>query len=108
MTYWPFRDLVRSWLGVLADEPEMRVRVALRRRIERLFGDRAPEHYPYLAAMLGLTLEPDAQERLAELSPEALQYRTFEVVRHWLQRLAQDGPVAVSLEDLHWSDDVYG
>ena len=81
MTYWPFRDLVRSWLGVLADEPEMRVRVALRRNVERLFGDRAAELYPYLAAMLGLTLEPDDQTRLGELSPEALQYRTFEVVR---------------------------
>ena len=104
MTYWPFRDLVRSWLGVLADEPEMRVRVALRRNVERLFGDRAPELTPYLAAMLGLALEPDAQARLGELSPEALQYRTFEVVRHWLQRLAEDGPVAVALEDLHWAD----
>ena len=104
MTYWPFRDLVRSWIGVAADEPEMRVRVALRRGIERLFGDRASEHYPYLAAMLGLSLEPDAQGRVAELSPEALQYRTFEVVRHWLQRLAEDGPVAVALEDLHWAD----
>src|SRR4029453_18181097 len=31
MTYWPFRDLVRTWLGVTADEPEMRVRVTLRR-----------------------------------------------------------------------------
>jgi class 3 adenylate cyclase len=104
MTYWPFRDLVRSWVGVAADEPEMRVRIALRRGIERLFGDRTSEHYPYLAAMLGLSLEPDAQARIAELSPEALQYRTFEVVRHWLQRLAEDGPVAVALEDLHWAD----
>ncbi len=104
MTYWPFRDLIRSWLGVLADEPEMRVRVALRRNVERLFGDRAPELTPYLAAVLGLALEPDAQARLGELSPEALQYRTFEVVRHWLQRLAEDGPVAVALEDLHWAD----
>ena len=104
MTYWPFRDLVRSWLGVLADEPEMRVRITLRRNVERLFGDRTPELYPYLAAMLGLTLEPDDQARLGELSPEALQYRTFEVVRHWLQRLAEDGPVAVALEDLHWAD----
>ena len=82
----------------------MRVRVALRRNVERLFGDRAPELTPYLAAMLGLALEPDAQARLGELSPEALQYRTFEVVRHWLQRLAEDGPVAVALEDLHWAD----
>jgi ABC-type oligopeptide transport system substrate-binding subunit/class 3 adenylate cyclase len=104
MTYWPFRDLVRSWLGVLADEPEMRVRVTLRRQVERLFADRTPEIYPYLAAMLGLALEPEAQARVAELSPEALQYRTFEVVRHWLQRLAEDGPVAVALEDLHWAD----
>ena len=72
--------------------------------VERLFGDRAGELTPYLAALLGLTLEPDDQARLVELSPEALQYRTFEVVRHWLLRLAEDGPVAVALEDLHWAD----
>jgi ABC-type oligopeptide transport system substrate-binding subunit/class 3 adenylate cyclase len=104
MTYWPFRDLVRTWLGVTADEPEMRVRIALRRNVERLFGDRSAEIHPYLAAMLGLTLEQDGQERVGGLSPEALQYRTFEVVRHLLQRLAEDGPVAVALEDLHWAD----
>ncbi|MEA2368632.1 MAG: oligopeptide transport system substrate-binding protein, partial [Thermoleophilaceae bacterium] len=48
--------------------------------------------------------EPDAQARLAELSPEALQYRTFEVVSTLLSRLAEDGPVFVLLEDLHWAD----
>ena len=38
MPYWPFRDLLRGWIGVLADEPELRVRVALRRMVDRLFG----------------------------------------------------------------------
>jgi ABC-type oligopeptide transport system substrate-binding subunit/class 3 adenylate cyclase len=104
MPYWPFRDLLRSWLGVLADEPELRVRVALRRSLDGLFGARVLEVYPYLGAMLGLTLEPEAGERLAELSPEALQYRTFAVVRELLGRLAADGPVVVVLEDLHWAD----
>jgi ABC-type oligopeptide transport system substrate-binding subunit len=104
MPYWPFRDLLRGWIGVLADEPELRARVALRRNLDRLFGDRVLEVYPYLGAMLGLTLEPDAQDRLGELSPEALQYRTFEVVRTLFARLAEDGPVAVALEDLHWAD----
>ncbi|HEX6331721.1 MAG TPA: ABC transporter substrate-binding protein [Actinomycetota bacterium] len=104
MPYWPFRDLVRSWLGVLADEPDLRVRVALRRRLERLFGDRVLEIYPYLGALLGLALEPEAQARLDELSPEALQYRTFEVVRLLGGRLADDGPVAMAIEDLHWAD----
>jgi ABC-type transport system substrate-binding protein len=104
MPYWPFRDLLRSWLGVLADEPELRVRVALRRNLDRLFSSGVLEVYPYLGAMLGITLEAEAQDRLGELSPEALQYRTFEVVRTLFARLTQDGPVALALEDLHWAD----
>ena len=104
LPYWPYRDLVREWLGAGADDPELRVRIALRRNVERLFADRADEVYPYLGAMLGLALEPAAEARLAELSPEALQYRTFEVVAWLLRRLAEDGPVVVAIEDLHWAD----
>ena len=104
MTYWPFRDLLRAWLGVLADEPELRIRVALRRSLDALFGTRVLEVYPYLGAMLGISLEPEAEARLAELSPEALQYRTFAVVRELMVRLAEDGPVVLVLEDLHWAD----
>src|SRR5437868_3924706 len=104
LPYWPFRDLLRDWLGVGADEPELRVRVALRRRVEGLFPQRAAELYPYLGSLLGLTLEADAVARLAELSPEALQYRTFEVVEELFRRLAEDRPVAVAIEDLHWAD----
>ncbi len=104
MPYWPYRDLVREWLGAGEDDPELRVRVALRRAVERLFGDRTMEVYPYLGAMLGLALEPEAATRLAELSPEALQYRTFEVIGDLLSRLADDGPAVVAIEDLHWAD----
>jgi ABC-type oligopeptide transport system substrate-binding subunit/class 3 adenylate cyclase len=104
LPYWPFRDLFREWLGTGPDQPELRVRVALRRRIESLFGDRVLEFYPYLGAMLGLSLEPDAAARLAQLSPEALQYRTFEVTRTLFERLASDRPVAVAIDDLHWAD----
>lgn len=102
--YWPFRDLLRSWLGVGDDEPELRVRVALRRQVDRLTGLHPDELVPYLSALLGLSPAPGEAERLEELSPEALQYRTFEVVRATLRRLAEDGPVAVALEDLHWAD----
>lgn len=104
LPYWPYRDLLREWLGVGAHEPELRTRIALRRQLERLFRDRLIEIYPYLAAMLGLTLEPDAAAHVANLSPEALQYRTFEVVRTLLKGLAQDGPLVVAIEDLHWAD----
>jgi class 3 adenylate cyclase len=104
LPYWPFRDLVRGWLGASLDQPELKVRVSLRRAIDGLFGDRAMEIYPYLGAMLGVALEPEAAGRLAELSPEALQYRTFEVMGALIARLAQDRPVIVAIEDLHWAD----
>jgi len=104
LPYWPYRDLLRDWLGSGLDEPELRVRLALRRSLDRLFGERAPEIYPYLGATLGLALEADASSRLAELSPEALQYRTFEVVGSLFERLAGDGPVIVAIDDLHWAD----
>src|SRR5207302_4459024 len=77
---------------------------ALKRAAERAFGDRAAETAPYLAAMLDLVLEAPDAARVSELSPEALQYRTFEVVRSLLGRLAADGPVVAALEDLHWAD----
>jgi ABC-type oligopeptide transport system substrate-binding subunit/class 3 adenylate cyclase len=104
LPYWPFRDLLRDWLGVGPDDPELRVRLALRRAIERVFEDRAPEIYRYLGSMLGLALESEARAKLSQLSPEALQYRTFEVVRHLLERLAEKGPVVAVIEDLHWGD----
>ncbi len=104
LPYWPFRDLLRSWLGAAIDEPALRVRVTLHRQVERLFGERSLEIEPYLGSLLGLPLEPEVAARVQELSPEALQYRTFEVVRHLLTRLAEDGPVVVALEDLHWAD----
>ncbi len=104
MPYWPFRELLRDWLGLSVDDPELRARLLLRRAVNRVAADRGDELYPYLGSLLGLTLEPDAAARLAELSPEALQYRTFEVMQELLHRLASERPVIVAIEDVHWID----
>jgi ABC-type transport system substrate-binding protein/class 3 adenylate cyclase len=104
LPYWPFRELLREWLGLTLDDAELRARVSLRREVRRLFGERELEIYPYLGWLLGLGLEPELEERLAQLSPEALRYRTFEVVATLVRRLAESGPVVVAIEDLHWAD----
>jgi len=104
MPYWPFRDLLRDWLGLALDEPELRTRLTLRRSLERAAGVDAAELLPYLSLLLGLTPDPEWRDRIGELSPEALQYRTFEIVGALLAHLASTGPVVVSIEDLHWVD----
>jgi ABC-type oligopeptide transport system substrate-binding subunit/class 3 adenylate cyclase len=105
LPYWPICDLLRGdWIGAGADEPELRVRVGLRRRLEQLFGSNADEFYPYLGDLLEVALEREAAARTAELSPEALQWRSFEVVGQLFARLAEDGPLVLAFEDLHWAD----
>ena len=105
LPYWPFRDLLRGeWIGAGADEPELRVRVGLRRRLEQLFEEQADELYPYLGGLLEVALEHEAAARTSELSPEALQWRTFEVVGQLFARLAESTPLVLALEDLHWAD----
>ena len=105
LPYWPFRDLLRGeWIGAGVDEPELRVRVGLRRRLEQLFANEADELYPYLGGMLDVSLEREAAARTAQLSPEALQWRTFEVVGQLFARLAEDAPLVLAIEDLHWAD----
>ncbi len=105
LPYYPVRDLLRGeWIGAGADEPELRVRVGLRRRLEQLFGADADEFYPYLGGLLEVALEREAAARTAPLSPEALQWRTFEVVGQLFARLAEEGPLVLAFEDLHWAD----
>lgn len=104
LPYWPYRDLLRNWLEVSATDPEIRVRVKLRRKTEESFPGRALEFYPYLGTILGLNLEPDAANRLSSLSPESLQYRTFEVLTELLGQISAERPLVISLDDLHWAD----
>ncbi|MGZ4290474.1 MAG: ABC transporter substrate-binding protein, partial [Gaiellaceae bacterium] len=42
--------------------------------------------------------------RTSELSPEALQWRTFEVVVDLFARLAEESPLVLAIEDVHWAD----
>ncbi|MFL5958731.1 MAG: ABC transporter substrate-binding protein [Gaiellaceae bacterium] len=105
LPYWPFRDLLRAeWIGAGVEEPELRVRVGLRRRLEQLFDGGAEELYPYLGGLLEVALEGEAAARTSQLSPEALQWRTFEVVGQLFARLAETAPLVLALEDLHWAD----
>src|SRR5581483_7652368 len=78
LPYWPVRELLREWLALDAAAPEARARLELKTQLARLFGDEAEAAYPFLGTLLGLALDGDARERLAELSRESLQRETLE------------------------------
>lgn len=103
--YWPIRDLLHEWLGVGATTPEARIRLELKAELAHLFGEDAEEAYPFFATLLGITIEPDAAQRIRELNRESIQMRTFEVFYEWACKLSAERPLCLVFEDLHAADE---
>lgn len=101
--YFPFSRLLRDWLDVGESDSPLRVRVALRRRVEELFDEAADDLYPRLASLLGAA-EDATTLQLAELDAEQLQRSTFAAVGNLSERLASTRPVVAAIEDLQWAD----
>jgi ABC-type transport system substrate-binding protein/class 3 adenylate cyclase len=103
--FWPVRDLLRGWLGLGVADPEGRVRLELKAALARRLDGRAEEVYPFVASLLGLSLEGPDAERLSGLSRDSVQRQTFEAVAMLLEALAQERALCVVFEDLHWADE---
>ena len=104
--YWPIRELLREWLGVGASTPEARVRLELKAELAHLLGrEEADEAYPFVANLVGVTLEPEATQAIRELNRESIQSRTFEVFFELVCKLADEEPLCLVFEDLHWADE---
>ncbi len=104
LSYWPFLDLLRRWLGVTEETPATETYAALRTRLEAVFDDDLDDLLPYLAVMLGLPVEPALEDRVRFLDGQAMGLQIFRAARRLVERLAQDRPVALVFEDLHWAD----
>src|SRR5919197_930585 len=102
--YYPFRELLRGFLGLGLADPEARVRLELKAQLARLLAAHAEFYYPFLAQLLGLALEEDAAERLGELARDSVQRQTHEAVVELVRELSHERPLCLVLEDLHFAD----
>ena len=104
LPFWTIMQLVKNDLGLSDADPEARIKVALRRRVEALFGDQAGERLPYLAQVLGVKLEREVEARLRALDDETLKRRIFSSLADYFARVADEQPTVLAFEDFHWAD----
>ncbi len=97
-------DLLRSLVGVSASDKEAKVQATLLDLTQQLFGSAALELYPYLAHLLSLRLDEATLERVRSLDPLALQAQYLSALRRLFQALAEQDPLVLILEDIHWAD----
>jgi ABC-type transport system substrate-binding protein/class 3 adenylate cyclase len=105
LPYYPVRELLRGFLGLGVGDPEARVRLELKTTLAATLGEDADTRYPFLASLLGLFLEDDAQDRLHGLARDSVQRQTHEAVVELTRALSHEQPLALVLEDLHFADD---
>jgi DNA-binding NtrC family response regulator/tetratricopeptide (TPR) repeat protein len=98
--YLPLADLVREHCGLRdVDGPDV-VAGKLRERLVEL-GMSGDDGVPYLLHLLGLKDEGD---RLAAVSPEAIQAGIFDTLRQLSLRASRRQLLVLAIENLHWID----
>jgi predicted ATPase len=98
--YLPVRDLVRQLCGLVeGDEPAGHT-AAVQQRLHAS-GMTADDDVALLEQLLDL---PVAPERPVQRSPEARQARTFALLRQLVLDAAQQQPLVLMVENLHWID----
>ena len=103
VSYGPFLDLLRRHLGIADEQGEDAAQTALRSYTNRMFPEE-PDAYPVLAQLLVLHLSDPELEILKQVHGEAFRTRLFAIIEQLLLRLAEEKPLVILLEDLHWAD----
>jgi ABC-type oligopeptide transport system substrate-binding subunit len=108
IAYLLWLDVLRGLLGVTVEDAPAVVRDALEERVRALFPDSfdpvEEAVYPCLARLLSLPLAEEAEVRLEELDGRELRDCTFGALEAVLAWAAQEQPLVLVCEDLHWAD----
>jgi class 3 adenylate cyclase len=104
IAYLPWLDMLRGLLGLAPDISPTAVREKLQRWIDALCPNCADDVFPYLAHMMSLPLKEKVEAKLRGLGAEGLKVSTFRAVETLVRSAAQQQPLVIVLEDLHWVD----
>lgn len=103
--YRPFREALGMLLGIDFGRPAEEAWPLLARRVGVLTGEADPDYLPWVATLLGLKLPPAAAAEVAAIDSLAVGRQIFRGIRQFLLSAARRHPIALMLDDWHWTDD---
>jgi class 3 adenylate cyclase/tetratricopeptide (TPR) repeat protein len=98
--YLPFLDMLRGVWNLPEGTDSDQVVATVRSSLEEV-GDDLRESLPYFLRLLGIQAGTEA---LASLEAQAIQARTFAILRRMLLAASRRSLLILEIEDLHWMD----
>lgn len=105
VSYRPFQEILMQYAGITEEQSESEAWNRLEQYLTRLFGDETATVLPYLASLMALDVKGDYAERVRYLDGEAMGRQIFLATRRFFESLAQESPLVLVFEDLHWVDE---
>jgi class 3 adenylate cyclase len=103
--YHLLSDLLQSLVGAGGADNKPEQRTALQALVDDVIGaEGGAEVCRYLANLMSLPLDAEAEARIKLLEPQALQNQYLSSLRQLLRALAQRQPLVLVLDDIHWAD----
>jgi class 3 adenylate cyclase len=97
VTFWALAEMVKAQAGILETDGVEQVEAKLRTAVDAVAGEEDPRWLErHLRPLVGLEAETDSGDARIE---------TFAAWRRFLEALAEQHPLVLVFEDLHWADD---
>jgi len=106
ISYWPFLDILRAYLGLNEDDAPADIARKLTKAVTQLMPQGADEALPLLGNLLSVKFGNELDDRLKFAGPEQIRHQTLMRLRDFFDTLAKQKPLLLILEDLHWADDL--
>jgi class 3 adenylate cyclase/tetratricopeptide (TPR) repeat protein len=104
LSFHPFIDLLKQWARIRKDDEEMTAFGKLEAAVRTLCPGEVTEIVPFLATLMGMKLFGRYEQRMKGIEGEALQKLIRKNARELFTRGAEQTPLVIIMEDLHWAD----
>jgi predicted ATPase/class 3 adenylate cyclase len=98
---YPLIAFLERYLLFKPNDPPENKRATLERVLE-FYGFPLPEFLPLFCALL--SLPNDGRYPAPTMTPQRQKQKTFEAIVAWLLKEAQQRPIWIVVEDIHWAD----
>ena len=106
ISYWPFLDMLRSYLNLSDTDTESQIAEKIRESISILFPQRQDDYLPFLGNLLSVKFGDELDNKLRYFTPEQIRHQTLMRLKDIFVAISHTKPLLLILEDLHWADDL--